>query len=110
MQPAAVLVESDEASLAGNLGQTTELEAGEAESSFDDAEDGYDGLLAVGIASFGIGGFEFGQHDKALGLGDAARRLGLGWRPDIVSAVRLGPADGDLGLARSRGQVMGLAD
>ena len=71
------------------------MEAGEAKRGFDDAEDGFDGLFSAGVAGFGIGDVEFGLHGEAPRLGDAAGSLMLGWRPEVVSAMWLGAADGD---------------
>jgi hypothetical protein len=53
VKPAAVVGKGDQGPLGADLGEAAEVEAGEAEDGLDDAEDGFDGLLAVGVAGFG---------------------------------------------------------
>ena len=48
MQPAAVAGQCGQAPLGGDVGDAAQVEAGEAEGCLDDAEDGFDALLAAG--------------------------------------------------------------
>jgi hypothetical protein len=76
VKPAAVAGEGDQGP-PGGVGEAAE--AGEAEDGRDDAKDGFAGLLASGVAGFGIVALEPGLNLQTPGLADAARRLRL-WR------------------------------
>lgn len=98
----AVIGQCDKAPLGCCVGQATKAETREADSAFDDAEHGFDGLLAHVVSGSDIVGLQLGFHGDAPGFGDPPRGFRCGWRPEVVGAVRLGSADCDQGFDRVR--------
>lgn len=94
-KPPAVVSESDHAPLIGDVVETAEVEADEADRAFDDAEDRFDGLFALFVSVLCILGLLFGFHLDTPWFCDAPRGLGVGRWTKVAGPVRLRAADGN---------------
>src|SRR3954452_21495721 len=83
-KPPAVVGESDQPPLIGDVVETAKVEADEANRAFDDAKDWFDSLLALFVSVLPILGLQFGLHLHTPGFCNASRESGLGRRTKIV--------------------------
>ena len=66
------------------------MELGETEDGFDNAEDGFDGLLSFSVLVFRVFGLQFVDHIQPPLGGDGLGRLAiLGRRPEVIGAFML---------------------
>ena len=80
----AVVGESDQGPLGGDVLQATQAGAEEAKGAFDDPEHRFDRLLALFVEGFGIVGLQLGFHGDAPGFGDPSGRFRFRGRAEVI--------------------------